>query len=56
VLKTETSVGKGRDGKVQGRVLVTLVTVTFDSTEDFDNFAAGKLKLNLILKNMLSGS
>lgn len=46
---------KGWDGKVQGKVLMTPVTVSFDNTADYDNFASGKLKLNLILKNTLSG-
>lgn len=46
---------KGWDGKVQGRQLVTPLVLTFDSPADYDNFAAGKLKLNLILKNAVSG-
>jgi hypothetical protein len=46
---------KGWDGEVQGRVLVTPVTVRFDNPQDYDNFAAGKLRINLILKNMVSG-
>jgi hypothetical protein len=43
------------DDKVQGRVLVTPVTVAFDNPQDYDNFAAGRLRLNLIAKNTLSG-
>jgi hypothetical protein len=50
-----TTGAKGWDGKVQGRVLVTPVTVGFDNPQDYDNFAAGRLRLNLILKNMVSG-
>jgi hypothetical protein len=50
-----TTGAKGWDGKVQGRVLVTPVTVGFDNPQDYDNFAAGRLRLNLILKNTLSG-
>lgn len=46
---------KGWDGKVQGRQLVTPLVLTFDSPADYDNFAAGKLKLNLILKHTVSG-
>lgn len=46
---------KGWDGKVQGKVLVTPVTVNFDNPADYDNFASGKLRINLILKNTLSG-
>ncbi|HEX7314361.1 MAG TPA: hypothetical protein VF297_10585 [Pyrinomonadaceae bacterium] len=55
VAPTEAGGTKGWDGKVQGRVLVTPVVVTFDSPADYDNFAAGRLRLNLILKNTLSG-
>ena len=50
-----TTGAKGWDGKVQGRVLVTPVTVGFDNPQDYDNFAAGKLRLSLILRNTLSG-
>jgi hypothetical protein len=50
-----TGNSKGWDGTVQGRVLVTTVTVGFDNPQDYDNFAAGRLRLNLILKNMISG-
>jgi hypothetical protein len=52
---TNSASAKGWDGKVQGRVLVTPVTVTFDNPQDYDNFAAGRLRLNLIAKNTLSG-
>lgn len=50
----ETSTAKGWDGKVQGRALVTPVVLTFDSPNDYANFAAGKLPLNLVLVNTLS--
>ncbi len=55
VSELETGGAKGWDGEVQGRVLVTPVTVTFDNPQDYDNFAAGRLRLNLIAKNTLSG-
>lgn len=42
-------------GNVQDKQLVTPVKLTFEKPEDYDNFAAGKLKLNLFLKNALSG-
>jgi hypothetical protein len=45
----------GWDGKVQGRVLVTPLFVAFDSPADYDAFAAGRLRLNLVLRNALTG-
>lgn len=50
-----TKGAKGWDGKVQGKVLITTVTVSFDRPADYDSFAAGTLRLNLTLKNTLSG-
>jgi hypothetical protein len=52
---TEAGGAKGWDGKVQGNLLVTPLVVTFENADDYDNFAAGRLRLNLILKNTLSG-
>lgn len=52
---TEAGGAKGWDGKVQGRVLVTPVVVTFDSPADYDNFAAGGLRINVVAKNTVSG-
>ena len=49
------SADKGWDGKVQGRQLVSTVKLTFEKPEDYDNFAAGKLRINLALRNTLSG-
>jgi hypothetical protein len=43
------------NGKVQRGVLVTALVISFDNPNDYDNFAAGKLPLNLLLKNTLSG-
>lgn len=51
----ETGGTKGWEGKVQDKVLVTAVMVNFDNPADHDNFAVGKLRLNLILKNTASG-
>ncbi len=53
--KVEAAQDKGWDGKVQGKQIVTPVEFTFESAEDYDNFAAGKFRLNLILRNTLSG-
>jgi len=53
--ESQTGGAKGWDGKVQGMALVTPVTVTFNNPQDYDNFAAGRLRLNLIAKNTLSG-
>ena len=35
--------------------VVSTVKLTFDKQEDHDRFAAGKLKINLALKNTRSG-
>jgi hypothetical protein len=51
---SETSSAKGWNAKVQGNLLVTSLVVTFDSPEDYDNFAGGKIWFNLILNNTLS--
>lgn len=42
-------------GKVQGMVLVTPVIVTFADPQDYDHIVSGEIRLNLILKNTLSG-
>ena len=52
---SESGSAKGWDGKVQGRALVTPVTVSFDDARDYENFVAGRLKINLIAKNTVSG-
>ena len=49
-----TTSPKGWDG-VQGRQITTQVDLKFDSAKDFDNFAAGRLPINFILKNTASG-
>lgn len=52
-LANAQNAARGWDGKV--KQVVTAVNIKFDSTADFDNFAAGKLPLNFILKNPASG-
>lgn len=52
---SESGSAKGWDGKVQGKALVTPVTVSFDDARDYENFVAGRLKLNLIARNTVSG-
>lgn len=44
------------DGKVQGKLIATAVNVRFSSSADYDNFAAGKLPVNILLKNLRSGA
>ncbi len=54
-LANAQTAAKGWDGKVQGKQVITPVNIKFDSAADFDNFAAGKLPINFILKNPASG-
>ena len=51
----QATADKGWDGKEQGKQVVTALKLTFDKPEDYDNFAAGKLKIHLALKNTISG-
>jgi hypothetical protein len=43
------------DGKSYPRVIVTPLKFKFSSAADYDNFAAGKLQINLLLKNPSAG-
>jgi hypothetical protein len=43
------------DGKSYPKVIVTPLKFKFSSAADYDNFAAGKLQINLLLKNPSAG-
>jgi len=52
-LANAQNAARGWDGK--SKQVITAVSIKFDSAADFDNFAAGKLPINFILKNPASG-